>query len=202
MKITSIKQQVKTANRYSIFVDEKYSFSLSETALLDSRLTSGQELTAQQIEEYKHLSADDKVYNRALRYVAMRSRSTWEMQNYLERKEASEGLIVQTLQKLTELGLLNDAEYAASFVRNRQLLKPTSRRKLIMELKKKRISESHIQQALEANDLNETDSLQQVITKMRRQSKYSDDNKLMQYLARQGFGYGDIKSALAKSDDY
>ncbi|MDB5170299.1 MAG: regulatory protein RecX [Candidatus Saccharibacteria bacterium] len=201
MKITSIKQQVKRSNRYSVFVDEQYSFSLSESALLESGLASGRELTFAEVDDYKRLSADDKVYNLALRYVAMRPRSAWELSTYLQRKDAPESLTESIIQKLTDLDLLNDGKFAASFVHNRQLLRPTSRRKLILELKQKRIAEEHIQSALEQNELSEADSLEQVIIKKRRQSKYQDDNKLMQYLARQGFGYGDIKSALAKNED-
>ncbi|HEY1063756.1 MAG TPA: RecX family transcriptional regulator [Candidatus Saccharimonadales bacterium] len=202
MKITSIKQQVKRTDRYSIYIDEKYSFSLSESALLKSGLASGQELSVQQVEEYKQLSAEDKMYNRALRYVAMRPRSVREITTYLQRKDAPDAQIEAILQKLMDLDLLNDAMYAASFVRDRQLLRPTSRRKLILELKRKGVAEEHIQSAFVDNDLNETDSLQHVIAKKRRQSKYQDDEKLMQYLARQGFGYGDIKAALSKTDEY
>lgn len=202
MKITSIKQQVKRADRYSVFVDEKYSFSLSESALLQSGLARGQELSRQQVDDYKRLSADDKTYNRALRYVAMRPRSTWELKTYLQRKDAPEALIESVVQRLTDLGLLNDATFAATFVRDRQLLRPTSRRKLIMELKKRHLAEEYIQAALQDEEVNESSSLQHVIAKKRRQTKYQDDDKLMQYLARQGFGYGDIKNALAKDDDY
>lgn len=200
MKITNIKQQVKQAARYSVFVDGKYSFSLSENALLKSGLTSGQELSPAQIDEYKQLSADDKIYNRALRYVAMRPRSTWELTTYLHRKDAAETLTESVVQRLTDLGLLNDASFATSFVRDRQLLRPTSRRKLILELKKKHIAEEYIQAALSVNELSEADSLHQVIEKKRRQTKYQDDDKLMQYLARQGFSYGDIKTALSRED--
>ena len=45
MKITSIKQQVKRADRYSIYVDDKYSFSLSEQELLSIKIKVGQEVT-------------------------------------------------------------------------------------------------------------------------------------------------------------
>ena len=145
MKITNIKQQVKQTDRYSVFVDGKYSFSLSENALLKSGLTSGQELSLAQVDKYKQLSADDKIYSRALRYVAMRPRSTWELATYLRRKDAAEALTESVVQRLTDLGLLNDASFAVSFVRDRQLLRPTSRRKLILELKKKHIAEEHIQ---------------------------------------------------------
>ncbi|MBI3624310.1 hypothetical protein HY218_01620, partial [Candidatus Saccharibacteria bacterium] len=45
MKITSIRQQTKRADRYSIFVDGKYAFSLSEGELITSGVHTGQELT-------------------------------------------------------------------------------------------------------------------------------------------------------------
>lgn len=202
MKITGIRQQVKRADRYSVFVDEKYSFSLSEAALLDSGITSGQELTAQQIVDYKQLSADDRVYHRALRYIAMRPRSTQEMVRYLQRHEAPEALAQSIIHKMSDLGLLDDASYAATFVRDRQLLRPTSRRKLALELKKRGIADEHARAALEQGEVSEKDSLRSVIAKKRRQTKYRDDEKLMQYLARQGFSYSDIKDALAKEQDY
>ncbi|PIZ61950.1 hypothetical protein COY17_03290, partial [Candidatus Saccharibacteria bacterium CG_4_10_14_0_2_um_filter_52_9] len=83
MKITSIKQQLKRTNRYSVFVEGKYEFSLSETALLESKLASGQELAKQEVGEYKKLSSEDKLYNKALRWVAMRPRTKWEVSFYL-----------------------------------------------------------------------------------------------------------------------
>ncbi|MEO7364624.1 MAG: RecX family transcriptional regulator [Candidatus Saccharimonadales bacterium] len=206
MKITAIKQQLKTRDRYSVYVDEQYSFSLGETALLDSGLHSGHELTSQNIEEYKKLSLDGKLYNRALRYVAMRQRSAWEMQTYLERKGADVPLVGTIIARLTELGLIDDYKLARAYVADRQLLRPTSRRKLMAELKKKRVAQAVIDEVLaeqaEASDGNADRSvLRDLIERKRRQTKYQDDLKLMQYLARQGFGYGDIKSALSADED-
>jgi regulatory protein len=56
MKITAIKQQVKQQGRYSIFVEGKYSFSLSDVALLDSKLIRGQELTEQEVRNFQKIS--------------------------------------------------------------------------------------------------------------------------------------------------
>lgn len=198
MKITSIKQQVKHSDRYSIFVDEKYAFSLSEAALLDSKLASGQEITKEQLTEYKQLSADDKVYHQALRYVAMRPRTRWEMQTYLERKGASPPLIELILNKLSIIDLLNDEKVARAYVHDRQLLRPTSRRKMIAELRKKRVPQDIIDKAVGSEREDEQAALAAVIERKRRQTKYQDDLKLMQYLARQGFNYDDIKQALGK----
>lgn len=196
MKITAIKQQVKRSDRYSIFVEGKYSFSLSEIALLDSKLASGQDLTTEQVKEYKQVSADDKIYNQALRYVAMRPRSRWEVQFYLERKNASPPLIEILLNKLSNIGLLDDLKFAQAFVNDRKLLRPTSRRKIIAELRKKHISDEAISKVIGEDSTDEQNALKAVIKTKRRQAKYQDDIKLMQYLARQGFNYDDIKSAL------
>jgi regulatory protein len=197
MKITSIKQQVRRVDRYSIFVEGKYAFSLSEVALLESKLASGQELTKQQLKEYKQLSNDDKLYNQALRWVAMRPRSRWEIEFYLVRKkEASPALTEIILNKLSNIGLIDDAKLARAFVNDRRLLRPASRRKLIMELRKKRIADEIIEEAVGTDRDDEQAALHDVIERKRRQTKYQDDLKLMQYLARQGFNYDDIKSAL------
>jgi regulatory protein len=199
MKITSIKQQIKRADRYSVFVEGKYEFSLSEGALLESKVASGQELTKEQLGEFKKLSADDKLYNQTLRYVAMRPRTEWEIEFYLERKSASPPLVESILNKLSNIGLIDDRKYAQAFVNDRKLLRPASRRKITAELRKKRVADEIIQQVTSAEELDDQTALRAVIERKRRQTKYQDDTKLMQYLARQGFGYDDIKSALQNS---
>lgn len=199
MKITSIRQQVKRGDRYSIFVEGKYSFSLSESALLESKLISGQELTKQQVKEFKQLSNDDKIYNQALRYVAMRPRSRWEIEFYLNvKKKASPALVKSILNKLSNIGLIDDLKLARAYVSDRRLLRPTSRRKLIMELRKKRIADEIIEEAVGSDRGDEYNALREVIERKRRQTKYQDDLKLMQYLARQGFNYDDIKNELRR----
>lgn len=201
MKITSIKQQLKRTDRYSIFVDEKYSFSLSESALLESKLASGQELRKEQVEDYKKLSADDKLLGQALRYVAMRARTRGEIVAYLERKHSPAPLVEQITNKLMAIGLIDDAKFAQAYVNDRRLLRPTSRRKMIVELRKKYVASDVIEAVLGTDSADEQTALQEIITRKRRQAKYQDELKLMQYLARQGFGYNDIKAALNPSTE-
>jgi len=200
MKITAIKQQVKQQGRYSIFVEGKYAFSLSESALLESKIVLGQELTPQQVKEYKKLSGDDKLYNLALRYAVMRPRSTWEMEQYLQRKKADPLLSQSILNKLIKLDLLDDEAFARSWIANRRLLKPVSRRRLLQELRAKRVPDEVAEAALGEDVTAEGDVLRELVAKKRKQSKYQDATKLMQFLARQGFNYDDIKAALTEEE--
>jgi regulatory protein len=202
MKITKISAQIKQQGRYSVFVDEKYAFSLSDTALLDSKLVPGQELSQEELENWKQASQDDKVLGRALQYAMIRPRSRWEMETYLQRKKASPPLIEAILNKLSNLHMLNDLEFARSWVTSRRLLRPTSMRKLQQELRAKRVADDIIQQVLTEDETDEGDILKVLVAKKRQQTKFkNDDLKLMQFLARQGFSYGDIKAALEVDDE-
>lgn len=194
MKITAIQQQVKRPERYSIFVDGKYSFSFGESMLLDQGLRIGQELGEQEVHELKKRSSDDKIYNAALRYIAMRQRSEWEIASYLERKGAEPALQTQILNKLSNYGYVDDEKFAAAWVENRRLLRPISKRKLQQELKLKRVNNEVIEKVLQGDETDELAVLKALIIKKR--PRYPDRLKLMQYLAGQGFGYDDIKTSL------
>lgn len=200
MKITAIKQQVKRADRYSIFVDDKYAFSLSESGLIESRLASGHELDENELKRLKKAAGVDKVYGQALRYVAMRPRSEWEIETYLGRKEEVDKEAAQEIiRRLRELRLLDDLDFARAWVANRRLLKSSSKRRLRLELKLKRVPEDAIDQVLAEDETDERQTLRDIIEKKRH--RYPDSQKLMRYLARQGFSYDDIKSALETGED-
>ena len=201
MTITAIKQQERLKGRYSIYVDEKYAFSLSADALLDEKLYSGLELDEQQLKAYKKLSQDDKALGLALSYAARRMRSAHEFTDYFRRKQYDEALSSQLMGKLEYYGYVNDAKFAEAWVSNRRMLKPVSKRRLVQELRQKRVSSEIIEQVLAEDETDEHDVLKELVEKKRRQSKYQDDMKLMQYLARQGFGYDDIKQVLQKESD-
>ena len=192
--ITAIKQQVKRAGRYSVYVDGTFAFGLSEGGLIESRLASGQELTAAELRKLKKDAGLDKAYGNALRYVAMRPRSEGELHDYFRRKDVDEAAGKYIIKRLKDLRLLSDVEFAKSWVASRRLLKTTSKRRLILELKQKRVSEEVIQEVLQEDTTDERESIQKLIEKKRK--RYPDDQKLLQYLARQGFNYDDITFVL------
>lgn len=202
MKITDIKQQVKRASRYSIYVDEKYSFSLSESELLGLRLHIGQEFAKDELENLHKTAVEDKALMRAYDLLARRPRSTWEMHDYLKRKDYDELLIKKILNMLSDRGLLDDKKFAQAWVDNRRLLKPVSKRRLMQELQQKRISKNIIVSVLDAEETDERGVLKQLVEKKRSIPRFAaDEQKLIAYLMRQGFRYDDIKAVLNDEDD-
>jgi regulatory protein len=203
MNITAIKQQVKRPGRFSIFVDEKYAFSLSEGALLEQGIRIGQEVSVSQLQAYKDASQLDKAYNLTLAYVARRARSEWELRDYFRRKDIDEDAGEQIMGRLKNFGYVNDESFARSWVDNRRLLKPMSRRRLRLELKQKHVADDIIARVLEEDETSDRDTLRLLVDKKRKQTRYQDEMKLMQYLVRQGYSYDDVKSVLRSgTDDY
>jgi regulatory protein len=201
MKITAIKQQVKRAGRYSIYLDGKYSFSLSDTDLLQSALVTGQDLSSQEVARLKDESALGKGYDRTLNLIAMRPRSEGELRQYLKRKDF-DGLSADAIiEKLRTKGYIDDEDFARRWVESRRLLKATSKRRLSQELKQKYVSDDIIRAVLEADETDEVAVLRELIERKRKQTKYQDTIKLMQYLTRQGFNYDTIKQALQDNAD-
>lgn len=196
MKITDIKQQVKRQGRYSVFVDEKYTFSLSESALLEQKIHIGQEVSPAELQAFKDASRLDKAYGLTLAYVARRQRSEWELRDYFRRKEIDEDASEQIMGRLKNFGYVDDLKFARSWVENRRLLKPVSRRRLMGELRQKHIADDVVRQVLEEDEITDRDTLMDLVARKRKQTRYQDDQKLMQYLGRQGYNYDDIKSVL------
>jgi regulatory protein len=200
MKITDIKQQIKRQQRYSIFVDDKYSFSLSESELMKSGIRIGREFTEAELEELLQTAILDKAYMRSLDLLSRRARSEWELRDYLKRKEYDPPTIDSILARLTEAGYVDDYKFARAWVENRHLLKSVSQRKLWQELKQKRIADDIISQVLSEDETDERETLKALIAKKQTQTRYQDREKLLAYLMRQGYKYDDVKTTMTELD--
>ena len=107
----------------------------------------------------------------------------------------------RVLARLIEKKYLDDEKFARFWLEHRFLQKGTSVRRLKLELAQKGIEQETINQLIAENIRSDDEELQKIIAKKRY--KYAgDEQKFMAYLARQGFSYDDIRSALnAKNDN-
>jgi regulatory protein len=195
-KITDIKQQVKRQDRYSIYVDGKYVFSFSENELLNLGLRVGQEFGEGELEELKKTAIEDKAYMRSLDLIMRRQRSEWEVRDYLKRKDYEQDIIEKIVNRLAGMGYVDDKKFAEAWVSNRRLLKATSKRKLTMELRQKKVADEIVREVLAEDETDERQVLRDLIAKKRNQTRYQDEQKLIAYLLRQGFNYEDVREVL------
>ena len=208
MKITALTSQQKDQNRINVMVDGKYHFSLAVPQVIELGIKIGNEYTEQQLLELETESQFGKVYTRALEYCFSRPHSAKEVRDYLYRKtrdtrtrtgETRKGVSMAITQRvfdrLVERGYINDESFARFWLENRHQRKGASRRKLVAELRSKGVESGVIERLLTDSSRNDRDELQKIIVKKR--ARYSDEQKLVSYLARQGFSFDDIREALA-----
>jgi len=211
VKITAITAQAKDKNRVNVMVDGVYRFSLDVFQYADLGLKVGKEYSEEELAELEQESQFGKLYARTLEYCLMRPHSAKEVRDYLwrktrttkvksktgelkERQGVAQALTERVFDRLVEKGYVDDEKFTRYWVENRSLTKGASRRKLIAELRAKGVDQAIIGAMFEATERSDEDELRKVITKKR--ARYPDDQKLMVYLAGQGFSYDDIKRAL------
>ena len=194
-------------------VDGKYRFSLDIFQVADLGIRVDKEYTDEELTALETESQFGKAYGRALEYVLIRPHSSKEVKDYLYRKtrdsrtktgEVKKGLTPEiterVFERLSEKGYINDEKFARFWVDNRNLTKGASSRKLTAELRIKGVKQEIIEKFLSESSRTDEDELRKIIAKKSR--RYADTQKLMQYLARQGFDYETIKRVLAGEDDY
>ena len=209
MKITAITAQQRDKNRVNILVDGKYQFSLDIAQIVDLGIKVGREYTDEELTALETESQYGKLYNRALEYSLSRPHSSKELRDYLYRKTRDAptksggmkkgvpvALTTRVFDRLIEKGYVDDEKFAKFWIENRNLKKGVSKRKLQAELQAKGVNNEIITKHLVDSDRNDDEELQKIIAKKRY--RYDDQRKFMQYLARQGFGYDDIKQALSE----
>ncbi len=113
-----------------------------------------------------------------------------------EREGVSQLNVDRTFNRLVERGYVSDEKFTRFWVENRNQTKGASRRKLTAELRSKGVESAIIEEVLAETERTDDDELRKVLIKKR--SKYDDEQKLIAYLARQGFSYDDIKTALSE----
>ena len=208
MKITDISLQARDKNRVNISVDGKYRLSLDVFQVGELGIKIGREYTDEELAALEVESQFGKLYARAMEYCLTRPRSVKEMRDYLWRKtrpikkrSPKTGKITErVLARLIEKKYLDDEKFARFWLEHRFLQKGTSVRRLKLELAQKGIERETIERLISENIRSDDEELQKIIAKKRY--KYAgDQQKFMAYLARQGFSYDDIKSALSDTNN-
>jgi regulatory protein len=196
MKITAIKQQVKNLERVSIFVDGKYSFSLSLDELVIHKIKNNGELTDADVKRLKKISTDGKLKAKALEWVLNRPHSVREFNDYLRRKKAEPDLIEKWAEEFTGKKYLNDHAYGLWLYELRARA-GKSNRAIKSELFKKGIARDIVELVFEESDDDEAERIKMLIEKKRKLSRYKNNTqKLGQYLTSQGFNYGLVRESL------
>jgi regulatory protein len=129
MKITSVEPQKNNPNRFNIFLDGEFAFGADEDLVVDKRLLKGKEIPEEDLPGLLEESELGKLMERMYGLFGRRQRSEKEVRDYLKqlsfkRKLKGDGEITDEIasalvSKLVRKGLINDLEFAKSWVESR-----------------------------------------------------------------------------------
>jgi len=188
-KITALKLQKRNRQRVNVYLDGEFAFGLSR--IVAAWLNVGQVLSDEKIASLQAEDSREVAFQQALKFLNYRARAEAEVRRNLVENGFSEEVIVGTLERLRENGLLNDAQFAQTWVENRATFRPRSRRALGMELRQRGLDDETIDGALEEID-DEEQAYQAALAYARKlENKEWKDfrQKLSSFLARRGFSY-------------
>ena len=198
--ITNLTLQRRNKNRVNVFLDGEYAFSLQKITAAYLRI--GQTLDEEKIAALHQGDGYERAKEAALRLIEYRPRSTDEVRRRLHDKGYEPDMIEQALDRLQELGLLDDAAFARYWVEQRDTFKPRSARALSYELREKGLDRAVIEAALAETQFDEEDAALRAGQKKARtltSLSYEDfAKKLTGYLQRRGFHYGTVKEVVAQ----
>lgn len=197
--VTALKQQLKRSDRYSVYLDGKYSFSLSGSQLADNGLASGQTISEDEVTRYKQLSEVGKALQAAFNLISYRGRSQQELTVRLGQKGYDQSVVDAVLERLRQLKLLDDEDFTHNWV-SQTKSQVRSRRRLEQELWQKGIApELAKTQIAEIGEDHDREAIKLLIERRLNKNAAPDRRKLIEFLVRQGFGYG-LVVAVIKAD--
>ena len=137
-----------------------------------------------------------------LRYLSVRPRSRREVERRLWRDRIDQAAIEHALERLAALGYLDDAQFAASFARDRIRLRPCGVRRMQSDLLARGVSREDadrgIREAMAEEGATEEALLERVAAARARRLAGVDPAKarrrLFDYLARRGFAAGSVRA--------
>jgi regulatory protein len=146
-----------------------------------------------------------------LRQLAMAPRSRAELLRKLEQRDCPAEVAAAVLDRMTEVGLVDDEAYAQMLVRSQQAGRGLARRALARELHKKGIEEHLAQEALATiSDEDERDRARALVDKKLRAMHglgiQVQTRRLAGMLARKGYPsgvtYAVIRDAIADAPEH
>ena len=190
--VTDVRPQKRRKDRYSVFLDGDYAFSLQE--MTAARLHIGQTLSDPEIAVLKEADAAEWAKQIAYRFLSYRPRSAAEVRRHLRKKDIDDDVIDRVIDRLLELKLLDDNAFARYWVEQRETFRPRSRRALQYELFQKGLSRQIVEQAVA--EVDETAAARRAgLKKAALWTHLAEDDfhlKMRAFLSRRGFDYAII----------
>jgi regulatory protein len=202
-RITALRPTKRDPDRIAVDLDGSFAFALPATLVADERIDVGDVLDGERVSALLAADQASRATEAALVFLGYRPRSEKEVRDRLRRGGYEQDAIEHAIARLHEWRYLDDADFARRWVENRTAHRPRGKRLLQQELRHKGIDSETARDAIDDADLDETSAAEALAR--RRLLTYAGDEpgairrRLGAYLARRGYGYDVIRTALDRA---
>jgi len=193
-------------NKIHISIDGEYLLTVDENFWLDCGYISDDEIDSEELAAFEEAAGSRIAFNSAMNSLDYRDHSVREMKIKLLRK-FDEECVNSAIERLIELGLLNDERFAENFARELYEHKKFGKNRIKSELFQRGIASDIINCVLdEIFESEEADNIERIVDIINRKyyNKMIDENlrqKVFASLVRLGYGYSDIRQAMSEFSD-
>ena len=198
--VTAVEpQRRRGGRRVNVFVDGRYAFSLERD--LADLVRVGQPISELKTAELLLKDEQARAFEAALAFLSHRPRSERELRDRLLKKDVPEPMLEAVVERLKQLRLLDDQDFARYWVEQRQTHRPRGARLLRQELRRKGVDSDTASEIIEAaeDDEDSVDAACRAAARkafaLRALDERTFEQKVGQFLVRRGFDYETVRSA-------
>lgn len=200
--ITKIKQQKRSPNRRSVFLDGRFAFGCGVNVVARFRLRVGMSISGEQLRRIEQEELRQECFDAAIRALQRRLHSAAELSRKLAGKGWTKTVVSEVLSDLARLGYLDDRRFATVKAQASATHKHQGKRRARIELMRAGVASTVADAALD--DVYEsTDTLavarqlvEKQLPRLRRLEPPVARRRLAGMLLRRGFDYDEIRSVI------
>ena len=218
--ITDLRQTKQ--GRIAVFFDGEFDFSVDDETLVQYHLAVGKRYTAGQYEQLRLQTQYKKARDKAFSLLSRRAYPAAQLRQKLEQKlehladcktraealkheleqDFPEDCVQEVLERVEELGLIDDADYALRCAKDLINIKHYSLQRVRQELRHRGIHDNDIEDAMqEFEDFDEQQAVQQLLEKKFAAALTEEKGRrrAFQALLRLGYDAGTVKSQMQRA---
>lgn len=199
MLITAIEPRRKSLR--ALYLDGELAVNIDAQTLLSSRFQVGTEITDEELHELLAASDANRAKEKALYLIAHRDHSKKELVDKI-RRTASQEAAEKAADRMEEIGLIDDRDYARRYASELFQRKYFARKRVEYELKQKGIDPDFIEELLEELEPEPVGQIGALVE--RKYLRALDDERgrrrTVAALQRLGYRWEDIRQALKEHE--
>lgn len=185
----------------ALFLDGEFAFSMAPEAYAMSGLRVGDALDEDTVEELRQEAAFQKAKAKALTLLSYKEYTTAELRKRL-CGVTDPDTAQRTVDRMEELGLLNDEDYAQRYAQDLARRRGFGERRIRMEMRQKGLLPETIDFAVSFLETDPAAQARELLEK--KYPLWQEDERVKRRaygaLVRRGFGSDDIRRAMADNE--